>query len=99
MHQQSPTAAFSPNRILKRRPQIGSEWADRELHAAFAFIMFASRGDKNNGRRIFCTQQTGLRKHTFTGSIEVGKLATDCTLRVFATRLKLPKYGSAIRRN
>jgi hypothetical protein len=40
-----------------------------------------------------------LRKHTFTGSIEVGKLTTERTIRVFATRLKLPEYGGAIRRN
>ena len=47
----------------------------------------------------FGTQQTGVRKHTFTGSIEVGKLATERTIRVFATRLNLPEYGGAIRRN
>jgi hypothetical protein len=46
MHQQ-PSAAILAEQVLERRPQIGSEWADRELHAAFALIMFASRSHQN----------------------------------------------------
>jgi hypothetical protein len=39
----APDGTILAKQVLKRGPQIGSEWANRELHAAFALIVFDSR--------------------------------------------------------
>jgi hypothetical protein len=36
----APDGAIFAKQVLERGPQIGSEWADGELHAAVALIMF-----------------------------------------------------------
>jgi hypothetical protein len=66
--------AIFAKQVLERRPQIGSKWADRELHAAVALIMFDSRRYQNMAG-------------AFLALSPIGKYLTSRTrtMRVFAT--------------
>jgi hypothetical protein len=53
-------------------------WADRELHAAFALIMFDSRSYQNKAGLFLAPSKRVLRTLTFTGSVgaDIGPAGT-----------------------
>jgi len=51
----APDGAIFAEQVLERGPQIGSEWADREHHAAVALIMFCFAPLSGHGRPLLVT--------------------------------------------